>query len=130
MGNWISGSPGIDDGALAGIETASVKSPCRAPTPELKHRNEMYATLATDYTNSVLGYVSDDPEKRHHIVGHEQAIEMTRAVRRKMDHIVFFTDFGMSSGMRAAKKLAKHKGIDVLEVKLEGLPGWGVRLSE
>jgi len=153
MGNWISGSPGIDDGAIAKIETASVESPYWAATPELRRRNEMYAMLATEYTTSVLGYApytshlvstthathykdhgtpyaSDDPEKRYHIVGRDQAIEMTHAIRRKMDHIVFFTDFGLSSGMRGAKELAEREGIDVLEVKLEGLPGWGVRLSE
>lgn len=94
----------------------------------------MYAMLATEYTTSVLGYAtytshlvstahathykdhgtpyaSDDPEKRYHIVGRDQAIAMTHAIRRKMDHIVFFTDFGLSSGMRGPRSWRNVRGL-------------------
>jgi len=143
MGNWVSASE-------ERIETASVESPYWADTPEGRRRNERYAMLATEYTTLVLGcapytshlvstthvdhynehgvpYVADDPNNKYHIVGRDRAIKMTHAIRRKMDHIVFFTDHGLSSGMRAAMELAEKEGIDVVEVKFADDPVWAVR---
>jgi hypothetical protein len=103
----------------------SIESPYNNKDPEILNRNINYAILALkdsckNYNNAAYAahllntqyvkagqhnYVSDDIYDEFG-VGREKAIELTHAIRLKADKIVFYIDFGYSSGMLAAKDLA------------------------
>jgi|APSaa5957512493_1039668.scaffolds.fasta_scaffold89195_2 hypothetical protein len=51
-------------------------------------------------------------------VGRERILEMTNCVRKKADKIVFYTDFGMTNGMKFAEKFAIDNDIFIEKRKL------------
>lgn len=117
----------------------SIESPYRAATAELQQEHICYAVLAAKHAAKFHGeapfashliltqsvdnghsfYCSDDHPEPHDLgVGRDAAIELTHAARLVCDKIVFYTDYGMSSGMKAAETVAEENGIAVEYRKL------------
>ncbi|MEX0595350.1 MAG: hypothetical protein WD512_02540 [Candidatus Paceibacterota bacterium] len=108
----------------------SVESPYNNTDPALLQRNINYAILAVkdcsknynneEYAAKLLNtqyvkagkhdYISDNVHDEFG-VGRDRIIELTHAIRLKADKIVFYIDFGYSSGMLAAKDLANKHNI-------------------
>lgn len=116
----------------------SVESPYSNTDPGLLQRNINYAIMAckdcasnyneAPYASHVIhtqivsengtnGYVNDDcPDKFG--LGRDQAIELTNTARIHAQKIVFYTDFGFSSGLQIAKDVATQHNIPIEERKL------------
>jgi len=115
----------------------SIESPYNNKDPKLLTRNINYAIMAmkdaclnykeAPYLSHLLNtqcvvdgqykYVSDDVVDKYGS-GRDQVIEMINSIRLIMDAIVFYIDFGYSSGMLVAKKLAEDNCIPIEERKL------------
>lgn len=113
----------------------SVESPYRAATAELQQEHVCYAVLAAKHASKFHGeapfashliltqsvdhsggtfYCSDDMPEPHGLgVGREGAIEITHSARMVCDKIVLYTDYGVSSGMKAAVTVAEEHGIPI-----------------
>lgn len=115
----------------------SVESPYHNTDPDLLNRNINYAIMACRhsikfhgeaayashliYTQTVRegehGYVDDNTVGEFDL-GRDEVIRITHEVRMRADKIVFYTDFGMSNGMKIAEKVAQENGIPVEYRKL------------
>lgn len=119
------------------MQFVSIESPYNNADPNLLKRNINYAILAVkdatkNYNNAAYaahllntqyvqdgehGYLSDDVRDKFG-VGRDKVIEITHLIRLRADKIVFYVDFGYSSGMLAAKELAEKNGILTEERRL------------
>ena len=115
----------------------SVESPYHNEDPELLDRNIKYAIMACRHaikfhgeaaTASHLIYTQRVKDGVHEYVhdkivsefdlGRDEVISITNEIREKADKLVFYTDLGMSAGMKWAERIAKEKGIPVEYRKL------------
>lgn len=83
----------------------------------LNHNEAAYASHLLNTQTVINGrhlYVSDDTfDPFDH--DYKTVIAMTHAIRARCDKIVFYVDFGMSSGMKSALDLANEKNIPTEE---------------
>ena len=124
----------------------SIESPYNALTPWKHYRNIQYAILANKHAASLEevtwtphicntqfvkwgfnGYIGDtygDLLSKttgfdKYAIGRDRTLELTHKIRaNKVDKVVLYTDFGISSGMREAEKVANYNGVPVEYRKL------------
>ena len=115
-------------------DAVSIESPYNNKDPKILKRNINYAILSLkdatrNYGNAAYAshllntqyvengehrYIDDDTEDKYDC-DRETVIEITNTFRRMMDKIVFYIDFGYSSGMLAAVRFAKEHKIPIEE---------------
>jgi hypothetical protein len=118
----------------------SIESPFNAKYPWLIKRNIQYAILANTHAASLgevtwtphivntqyvkfgtNGYISDTLAElfmtkidRKYFLGRDETLRLTNLIRQnKMDKVVCYTDYGISSGMKGAIDAAKQVGVQV-----------------
>lgn len=124
-----------------GVKLVSVESPYNALTPWNHYRNVQYAILANKHAASLgevtwtphicntqfvkygfNGYIGDTygdvlnsvTGMDKYAIGREKTLEVTHKIRAtKVDKVVCYIDFGISSGIQGAIDVANENGVEV-----------------
>lgn len=130
---------------------ASIESPYWAGTANGRKQTRAYAMLACEWAckngyapyashliqttheryfrENGVPYVDDDHDGEYTVLGRDGAIAASMAIRERMAVGLMFMDFGVSSGMQAAREHFAKKGIPTKEVHLAHDPEWKARFA-